>query len=55
MNLALHGFGLYETGVDELNWLNRTALAVQGVANPGVGALSASAYAFTPVAELAPE
>lgn len=55
MELSLHGFGLYETGVEELAWLNRTALAMQGVANPGIAALSARAYSFIPILGMSAE
>lgn len=52
MDLILHGFELYETGAADLAWLNRTALAFLGTANPGTGALIATFYAIAPIPEL---
>jgi hypothetical protein len=52
MDFILHGFSLNETGAADMVWLNRIAFAFRGTANPGTGALSATFFAFTPVAEM---
>jgi len=43
--LPTHGFVLYRTGVEDLAWMNRIALAFEGTANMGTRKLVIEAWA----------
>ena len=49
LELPLHGFALCQTAAADLAWLNRTALAFEGSANPGAGKLLITASALVPI------
>ena len=42
--IPIHGFALYRTGAEDLAWMNRTALALEGTVNVGTGKLVLEAW-----------